>query len=153
MLGFQFFKCIVFKRQDSSLTLFGFLSRLDKKFFLTLLKVNGVGPKLALNLMSGASVENLQKWIEAGDVKALTQMPKVGKKTAEQIILTLKGQLVFSEDAQSSPKSLQRSQISSALVNLGFRLQDVEKVVEQVPHEVDVEDGIRRCLSVLSGTL
>ena len=75
--------------REDAFQLFGFLTKPEKEFFLQLLKVNGVGPKMALSIMSGARVAQIQDWIEASDAKALSALPKVGKKTAEQIILTL----------------------------------------------------------------
>lgn len=141
--------------REDALTLFGFLSSEEKNFFLSLLKVNGVGPKMALTILSGASPDQIRHMIEAEDVKALSALPKVGKKTAEQLILTLKGKLVKLErdprkaKPESKEPSLQR-ELSSALVNLGFRPQDVEKVVSQIPEELDLEEGLRRGLTALT---
>ncbi|MGZ3727534.1 MAG: Holliday junction branch migration protein RuvA, partial [Pseudobdellovibrio sp.] len=74
--------------REDAFQLFGFLTKPEKEFFMQLLKVNGVGPKSALSVLSGAPVAQIQEWIEASDAKALSSLPKVGKKTAEQIILT-----------------------------------------------------------------
>jgi Holliday junction DNA helicase RuvA len=142
--------------REDVLQLFGFATKTEKQLFTTLLKVNGIGPKMALNIVSGASVDQILVMIEAEDVKALSKLPKVGKKTAEQMILTLKGKLVIHENEKkasmtfSKQLSLPLQEISSALVNLGFRSQDVEKVVSQMPKEIDLQEGIRQGLSALT---
>jgi len=136
--------------REDALQLFGFLSSAEKTLFLSLLKVNGIGPKSAMHILSGASVSQIAEMIEQEDVKALSKLPKVGKKTAEQMILELKGKLVLAVDSNSAKKPVGvTSQISSALINLGFRSQDVEKVVAKMG-DVSVEDGIRQGLSTLT---
>jgi Holliday junction DNA helicase RuvA len=146
--------------REDALQLFGFATKTEKQLFTTLLKVNGIGPKMAINILSGASVEQLFAMIESEDVKSLSKLPKVGKKTAEQMILTLKGKLVIQEAepkkesaAAAFGKNMSAShrEIASALVNLGFRPVDVDKVISQLPKEIDLQDGIRQGLSALSG--
>ncbi len=142
--------------REDALQLFGFLSMIEKTMFLSLLKVNGIGPKSAINILGGATVNQLLSMIESEDVKALSKLPKVGKKTAEQMILSLKGKLVFGENSTKAGKkdldSVQ-AQVSSALVNLGFRSQDVDKVIGSMDfteEKVSVEEGIRQGLSALT---
>lgn len=136
--------------REDALSLFGFSSLEEKNFFLTLLKVNGVGPKLALNIISGARLPEIIRMIESGDAKALSTLPKVGKKTAEQIILSLKGKLV--EIEKSPPQMKMHIEIVSALVNLGFRSQIVEEFVTTLPAQVGTEEGVRQGLLVLTRT-
>ena len=137
--------------REDALQLFGFASEVEKSMFLSLLKVNGIGPKSALNALSGAPTAQIVRWIEESNVGALTKLPKVGKKSAaEQIILTLQGKLVRAGDASADRRFTARPQIVSALVNLGFRLLDVEKVVDQMPVETDLEGGLRQGLSALT---
>ena len=91
--------------------------------------------------------------IELEDVKALSKLPKVGKKTAEQMILTLKGKLVISaRDSESKSPTLapRHKELTSALVNLGFRLQEVEKVVSTLPKDLDLQEGLRQGLAALT---
>jgi Holliday junction DNA helicase RuvA len=135
--------------REDQITLFGFESRAEKQMFITLLKVNGIGPKSALNILSGTTFEKLQQMIDAGDVKALTGLPKVGKKTAEQMILTLKGKLVTTEKSPSKFTGTHQ-EITFALVHLGFKPQDVDQVVSQLPREIDLQEGIRQGLQSLS---
>lgn len=140
-------------REDAFL-LFGFLTKPEKDFFVQLLKVNGVGPKSALSVMSGAHLNIIQEWIEASDAKSLSSLPKVGKKTAEQIILTLQGKLVRIESQTKGPKQSEtHRQISSALVNLGFKNQNVDQFIATLGATVTLEEGVREGLKRLSGQL
>ena len=140
--------------REDALQLFGFIGKLEKQLFLSLLKVNGVGPKSAINILSGTTQQELMSMIENEDVRALSKLPKVGKKTAEQMILTLKGKLVIAESPTSTPKAVvarsTHKELSSALINLGFRSQDVEKVVTQIPAETDLDSGLRTALAALT---
>lgn len=137
--------------REDALQLFGFKSHLEKQIFLSLNKVNGVGPKSAVQILSGARPEVIFEWIESSNAKALAGLPKIGKKTAEQIILSLKGKLVVaSEDVTQKDFFGERRDIISALVNLGFRLSDVEKVVDQMDPETKLDQGIRTGLQALT---
>lgn len=151
--------------REDLLQLFGFESRMEKQLFLSLLRVNGVGPKSALAVLSGATCEQIMEMIEAGDAKALARLPKLGKKTAEQIVLTLKGQLVWASADESGAasgsakkgsktslvaKTGVSAEISSALVNLGFRPQDVDQVVRGLGSKMDFEEGVRQGLQLLT---
>lgn len=135
--------------REDALTLFGFQYREEKNLFLSLLKVNGVGPKMAIGILSGAPYDKLVELIENSDAKALSQLPRVGKKTAEQIILSLKGKLVRVQE-RPAETSQQRQQVSSALINLGFKPQLVDEYVSQLPKELSVEDSIRGGLAKLT---
>lgn len=141
--------------REDAFQLFGFLMRPEKEFFIQLLKVNGVGPKSALSVMSGAPVSQIQDWIESSDAKALSSLPKLGKKTAEQIILTLQGKLVRVEapigKAKTSKLSETHRQISSALINLGFKNQNVDQFVATLSSSITIEEGVREGLRKLSG--
>jgi len=151
--------------REDALQLFGFATALEKRMFNSLLKVNGVGPKMAIKILSGANLEDLARMIEAGDVKGLASLPKVGKKTAEQMILALRGKLAIDDSPAPKPsKSSARSSVGvrfsgaradvlSALVNLGFRLQDAEAVVGQLPEDIGVEQGVREGLRILAGSV
>jgi Holliday junction DNA helicase RuvA len=148
--------------REDALSLFGFSSVLEKRMFLSLIKVNGVGPKMAIKILSGASLNQISGWIESGDVKALSGLPKVGKKTAEQLILSLKGKLVLMPEESSSRRPSagviptprfegSRGEVLSALVNLGFRGADAERVVADLPESIDLQSGIRQGLQALTG--
>ncbi len=136
--------------REDALQLFGFSTEFEKTLFLLLLKVNGVGPKSAQAILSGASASQISQWIEEANTAALSKLPKIGKKTAEQIILTLQGKLVRVGETSLGQKFVARAQIVSALVNLGFRMTDVEKVVDQMAPDTDLEAGLRQGLSALT---
>lgn len=137
--------------REDQLQLYGFLTKEEKNLFLSLLKVNGVGPKSALSILSGAQYNQLVEMIETGDAKALSQLPKVGKKTAEQIILSLQGKLVRIEEKKKTKSPVtNHAQISSALLNLGFKSQIIEEYLAELPDSTPVEEGIRKALTQLS---
>lgn len=137
--------------REDQFTLFGFSSKVEKKLFLSLIKVNGIGPKLAVQILSGAPLDHIIQAIEEKNVKALTALPRVGKKTAEQMILTLQGALVMDGDTEKKvDASKPHKEILSALTNLGFRSAEVEEVVQNLPSDVDFEQGVRESLRRLS---
>jgi holliday junction DNA helicase RuvA len=133
--------------REDVILLFGFTSHVEKKLFESLLKVNGIGPKMAIQILSGAALEQIIDAIEQQDVKALTQLPKVGKKIAEQMILTLKGKLVT--DATGNDKS--QDDLFSALTNLGFKPLDVQEIVKKVDRKKPFEEQVRSALASLGG--
>jgi len=136
--------------REDQLLLFGFQTKAEKSLFLSLIKVSGIGPKMATKILSAAKTEDIFNMIDSGDVKALTQLPKIGKKTAEQMILSLKGKLVFADDEAQMKKFMAKNDIVSALVHLGFRLNDVEMVVSQMDPQTDLQEGVRKGLVALT---
>ena len=140
--------------REDAFTLFGFATQFEREFFLQLLKVNGVGPKTALHFLSGATCQQIAEMIEAEDVKGLSKIPKLGKKTAEQMILTLKGKLVPQTSTEAASKAAKPApvhrELSSALINLGFRSQDIDKVVAGLAKDVDLESGLKTALAALT---
>lgn len=136
--------------REDAFHLFGFSSKVEKQLFLSLLKVNGIGPKLATQVLSGASLDHIIDAIEEQDVRALTQLPRIGKKTAEQMILTLRGTLVVENHQETFKPSKPHKDILSALLNLGFRAQEVEEVLQNLPGDIDFEQGVRESLRLLS---
>lgn len=135
--------------REDALSLFGFSSKVEKHLFESLIKVNGIGPKLAIQILSGATLDQIIQLIENEDIKGLCQLPKVGKKTAEQMILSLRGKLVL--DAGSAPTPSTKTELQSALTHLGFKPQDIEKVLTKVEPKDDFEDQLRHALSLLGG--
>jgi Holliday junction DNA helicase RuvA len=136
--------------REDQLNLFGFLSPAEKQLFLSLIKVNGIGPKVAIKILGAAPISQIISMIDRGDVQGLTKLPKVGKKTAETIILELKGKLVLLEEEKQRQAFTARADIISALVHLGFKMSDVEKAVSEMSPETDVQEGIKLGLQVLT---
>lgn len=153
--------------REDALVLFGFTTKLEKELFLALLSVNGVGPKMAIKILSAAPIDHIAQSIERGDVKALSNLPKVGKKTAEQLIVSLKGKLApfldrstFAGASAAVPLSAMamplNEEIASALQNLGFRPQEVERVLARwrethAGQDLTFETGVRYALQTLGG--
>jgi len=112
--------------RDDAHTLFGFVRERDRTLFRMLLKVSGVGGKMALAILSGMTADEFSLSVQAGDVAALTRLPGVGKKTADRIILELKGLLPAAPGEAAAPVS---EDAISALVNLGYSRKEAEKAV------------------------
>ena len=136
--------------REDAIQLYGFRSSTEKQLFTSLIKVNGIGPRSALAILGAGGVDQIVDLINRGDAKGLSSLPKVGKKTAEQIVLTLKGKLVQVEEVLRPQGLTSRSAIVSALVHLGFRLNDVEKVVERMSPDIELEVGVREGLAALT---
>lgn len=132
-------------REDAHI-LFGFAEESDRLMFRTLIKVNGVGPKLALTILSGQSAEEFQRCIEDNDTAALIRLPGVGKKTAERLIIEMRDKLPTLTPANSEPGEGEksgtsrlshsaRSEAISALCALGYKGPDASKMVQSVVQE------------------
>jgi len=121
--------------REDALSLFGFATRLEQDLFERLIGISGIGPKVALAVLSGIEPRELMRAIELGDLGRLTAIPGVGKKTAERIVLELKDRLPkaqFAEpgsDAVPAPSVL-KDDVLSALINLGYHRPLAEKAVE-----------------------
>jgi holliday junction DNA helicase RuvA len=122
--------------REDVLALYGFVSAREKQLFELLLSASGVGPVLALKILSGMSVEELLPAIRAGDLARLTTIPGVGRKTAERIVVELRDKTTAMEAPGAAPAtSAGRTQLDadviSALVNLGYEQRTAEKAVEE----------------------
>ena len=119
--------------RDTGITLYGFLSLEDKELFLKLLSVSGIGPKSAVAIMAAEDTDSLASAIQNGEVKYLTRFPGVGKKTASQIVLDLKGKLgdyVKKSTAAALTPSLQDALL--ALVALGYTQKEVDRITPKL---------------------
>ena len=137
-------------REDAQL-LFGFLTAPERATFRQLIKISGVGPRMALGVLSGLSVAELTQAVTQQQVSRLVKVPGIGKKTAERLLLELKGKLgpdlglpgaVLANDAQSD--------IAQALIALGYSERDAAAVLKALPPDVGVSDGIKLALKSLS---
>lgn len=138
-------------REDAHI-LFGFFTEADRTMFRALIKVNGVGPKLALTILSGQSADEFHRCIHNGDTQALVRLPGVGKKTAERLIIELKDRLPDVPEGNLGVKlapllSTPSQEAVSALCSLGYKPQDAAKMVQAVNAEGKTcEDLIRQAL-------
>jgi len=143
--------------REDALALYGFLSSREKHFFELLLSASGVGPSLALKILSGMSVEELVPAIRGGDLVRLTRIPGVGRKTAERIVVELKDKLeaVAIEAAKPTPASAAGAEadVVSALINLGYEGRAAENAVDEAKREAgttNFEKLLRASLQALS---
>ena len=144
-------------REDAHI-LFGFFAEAERSLFRTLIKVNGVGPKLALTILSGQSAEEFHRCIHDNDTQALVRLPGVGKKTAERLVIEMRDRLpeleessVASVNHQSgvSPISIvnPKQEAISALCSLGYKPLDASKMVQNISaDDKTCEDIIRLAL-------
>jgi holliday junction DNA helicase RuvA len=139
--------------REDALQLFGFSDRAEKQIFLLLISVSGIGPKLAVNILSGIPAEELARALREGDQLRLVAIPGVGRKLAERMIVELKDKLAtLSTAGAESAKPEIGSQVMldavSALVNLGYKRPEAEKTVREV-----LKNGDRSLENVLKDTL
>jgi Holliday junction DNA helicase RuvA len=138
-------------REDAHL-LYGFSSNDERVAFRQLLKISGVGPKLALSVLSGLSLSDLSDAVANKEAGRLTKIPGVGKKTAERLLLELQGK--FSSVGVSASHGVAVSSAGSDIVNalqaLGYNDKEADWAAKQLPKEVGVSDGIRQALKLLS---
>jgi holliday junction DNA helicase RuvA len=138
-------------REDAQL-LYGFASDTERATFRTLLKVSGVGPKVALAVLSGMSVNDLAEAVATQESGRLTKVPGIGKKTAERLLLELKDKLkvdvriAVGEVAKTS----HTADVLNALIGLGYSEREALMAVKLLPADVSVSDGIRQALKSLS---
>jgi Holliday junction DNA helicase RuvA len=139
-------------REDAHL-LYGFGSDDERVAFRQLLKISGVGPKLALSVLSGLSLADLADAVARKETGRLTKIPGVGKKTAERLILELQGKFAAAPVATGkagTASAVVSSDITHALQALGYTEKEANWAAQQLPAEIGVSDGIRQALKLLS---
>jgi Holliday junction DNA helicase RuvA len=138
-------------REDAH-NLFGFASETDKTMFKTLIKISGVGAKMALAILSGQSAEQFQTCIQNNDTVALVKLPGVGKKTAERLVMELRDKLPKLENApQISNQNTAREEAISALCSLGYKPLDASRMISAIqPEGKSCETMIRLALQSAS---
>jgi Holliday junction DNA helicase RuvA len=140
---------------DTSLALYGFGTAEEKDLFLKLIGISGIGPKLAMAVLSGIGTEELAEAVRASDVARLAQVPGIGKKTALRIAMELADKLEKKESLLRGKSAQETEDLVSALLNLGFRRKEIERVVEEtVRAHRDKDEGfeklLRECLKKLA---
>jgi Holliday junction DNA helicase RuvA len=136
-------------REDAHL-LYGFLSLGERSAFRQLLKISGVGPKVALSVLSGLSVDDLSVAVQGGDAGRLTKIPGIGKKTAERLVLELRDKLPTALGAASLDRSTASGDVVDALLGLGYNDREAQAAVKQLPADLPLADAIRQALRHLS---
>ena len=138
-------------REDAQV-LFGFLTAPEREAFRQLVKISGVGPRTALAVLSGLSVAELAQAVGTQDGVRLTKVPGIGKKTAERLLLELKGKLGpdLALPAAAAAHSEAGSDIVQALVALGYSEKEAGAALKQLPADVGVAEGIKLALKALN---
>jgi Holliday junction DNA helicase RuvA len=131
--------------REDALQLYGFADAAERELFIHLLTVNGVGPKVALAIVSSSSAADLRRAIALEDAARFQAIPGIGKKTAERIVLELKGKLALAPD---TPTATDRSTLveRDALVELGFTILEAEEALAAVDPELPAEERVRLAL-------
>ena len=131
--------------------LYGFLSEAERFAFRQLLKVSGIGARTALAVLSGLSVGDLAAAVAQQELGRLIKIPGIGKKTAERLLLELKGKLAETTGvALPAAADDARSDIANALLALGYNEKEATAAMKQLPADVGTSDGIRQALKLLS---
>jgi holliday junction DNA helicase RuvA len=143
--------------REDALALYGFLTSREKQCFELLISASGVGPSLALKILSGMGIDDLVPAIRKGDLAQLVRIPGVGRKTAERIVVELRDKLVavdVPETGKPATRSQLESDVASALVNLGYDERAVEKAVEKARGTggADFEQLLRGALQILGSS-
>ena len=136
-------------REDAQI-LYGFASDAERAAFRQLIRISGVGPRTALAVLSGLSVADLAQAVGAQEAGRLVKVPGIGKKTAERLLLELKGKLGADIGAQASVGSEAQLDILQALVALGYSDKEAAAALKSLPAGVGVSDGIKQALKALA---
>ena len=143
-----------FSVREDAQTLYGFFDAETKKMFRSLVRVNGVGPKMALGILSGMSVEDFVQAVRNNDSEAMVRMPGIGKKTAERLMIEMRDKMIewgsddnVGSDLSSQIKSSFTKDAEIAMINLGYKPQQAARAIAQVlkvnPEINDSEELIR----------
>lgn len=143
-----------FQVREDAQQLFGFATETEREAFRALIKISGVGSRTALAVLSGMSVNELVQAITLQEASRLTQIPGIGKKTAERLCLELKGKLApdLGVGADKSKTGEASSEVLQALLALGYSEKEALLALKQIPADTNVSEGIRMGLKYLSKT-
>ena len=136
--------------REDSLSMYGFPTEDERRTFETLLNISGIGPRLALAMLGRFSPLSLSQAVEAGDTRALSTVPGVGRRTASRIVLELKGKLDL-DFGRSDAAAGVDSDLADALTALGYRYTEAREAIARTGSEVPEEERIRAALEYLAG--
>lgn len=136
--------------RDDAHVLYGFLTAQERMAFRALIKVTGVGARTALAVLSGMSVPELASAVTRQEAGMLTRVPGIGKKTAERLLLELRGKLGADLPSDPSRPASGREDVLNALLSLGYSGSESQAALKALPEGVDVAEGIRLALKSLS---
>ncbi len=136
-------------REDAHI-LFGFASPAERATFRQLIRISGIGARMALAVLSGLSAADLAQAVTQQDTSRLVRIPGIGKKTAERLLLELKGKLGADLGTPVAPEGAARADILHALAALGYSEKEAAAAVRALPTDVSVSDGIKQALKTLA---
>lgn len=134
------------KISEDENSLFGFRSKEERELFLKLINVKGLGPKIALPILAGSTIEGVMTAINSENVIYLTKFPKIGDKLARQIILDLKGKL---ESFDKNETVIVNDELVDVLLNLGYKQAEVKKILKDIDKSLSLEEQIKQALKLL----
>jgi Holliday junction DNA helicase RuvA len=117
---------------ENGMDLYGFSTNEERELFFDLIKVDGLGPKAAIKIMSSISIKELVGILDSGDINGLEKIPGIGKKTAAKMMLSLKGKLTIPEFTQQQRKNREYEAVVASLIEMGFDRQQIEKTLSDV---------------------
>ena len=133
--------------REDTMQLYGFAERAERELFMQLLSVNGIGPKVALAIVSGSPAEELRRAIVRGDAVRFQAIPGIGKKTAERIVLELKEKLAVAALAPVGGADVDDHVVAcNALVELGYSIADAERALAETDAATTPEERVRQAL-------
>ncbi len=138
-------------REDAHL-LYGFSAASERTAFRQLLRISGVGPKVALSVLSGLSVDDLAIAVASQDAARLTKIPGIGKKTAERLVLELRDKLPVAVTTVATQASVAGGEVISALLALGYNEREAAAAVKPLPPDLALAEAIRQALKNLART-
>ena len=144
--------------REDLLQLFGFAKKLERETFELLISISGIGPKLALVILSGSDTDNLKSSIVSGDIRELTRIPGVGNKTAKRIIIELKEKFIDSDDSslgfKENNKNTELSRdVINALVSLGYKPSHAQKVCNELEKDNLMKGKLESIIKIALGRL
>jgi Holliday junction DNA helicase RuvA len=135
---------------DNALSLYGFMTKDERELFLKLIAISGIGPKLAMNVLSGIETADFVDAVKRSDVARIALVPGIGKKTALRITMELQDKIEKKEKLLAVRGSKEKEDLISSLLNLGFRRKEVERIVDETIRalgtEAEFEKLLRECL-------
>lgn len=135
---------------DNALSLYGFITKDERELFLKLIAISGIGPKLAMNVLSGIEAPDFVDAVKRSDVARIALVPGIGKKTALRITMELQDKIEKKEKLLAVRGSKEKEDLISSLLNLGFRRKEVERIVDETIRalgtEAEFEKLLRECL-------
>jgi len=150
-LNNELFLSTYFNVTEKNQELYGFKDINEKEIFILLISVSGIGPKIAINLLSFIKPDDFKQRLIAGEVELLTDLPGIGPKTARRIIIELKDKFIKMDknDLPIENKSNMDSDVYSALIKLGYRSNEIRVVLNKINADLNIEDKIKEALKQL----